>query len=369
MMKVLYALLVVAAAATAGVVLASELSHRDERILFASNPLVCDGDAGHQGACLPYFRCESYGGTVEGTCRVVGQCCVVESSCGETSEARITYFTSKHYLISDTNCGATISPSSSIAARDICQLHVTLEEMTLTEPNADGECDKQYLEVKGGKENSMKVCGVGNNQTLVVDVEGMEGPFKVSVTTLEENLDSEWEVKVVQVPCNSDDLAPSGCHQYVTGVTGEVKSFNYDTKESSRKHANDMPGSRHLQESYTICVRAENDYCGVKWTSPSDSSEDEYDFTLTGNLAPAGMDPVFGSGLNEDCAFTDYLLITDASVVGEEFPTTVLCGSHFPSPGLYSTSFEVRVVANDKEFEDEDIDNRGFHLLYEQQLC
>ncbi|MPC46893.1 hypothetical protein E2C01_040624 [Portunus trituberculatus] len=212
MMKVLYALLVVAAAATAGVVLASELSHRDERILFASNPLVCDGDAGHQGACLPYFRCESYGGTVEGTCRVVGQCCVV-----------------------------------------------------------------------------------------VVDVEGMEGPFKVSVTTLEENLDSEWEVKVVQVPCNSDDL-----------------------------------GSRHLQESYTICVRAENDYCGVKWTSPSDSSEDEYDFTLTGNLAPAGMDPVFGSGLNEDCAFTDYLLITDASVVGEEFPTTVLCGSHFPSPGLYS---------------------------------
>ncbi|XP_063868086.1 uncharacterized protein LOC135104486 [Scylla paramamosain] len=368
MMKMLYALLV-AAAVAAGVVLASELSHRDERILFASNPLVCDGDAERQGACLPYFRCDSYGGVVEGTCRVVGQCCVVERSCGQTSEARITYFTSKQYMISDTTCSVTISPSSSIAASDICQLHVTLEKMTLTEPNPDGKCDEQYLEVRGGKENSFKVCGIGNNQTLVVDVEGMEGPFKVSVTTLKENLNSDWQVKVVQVPCNSDDLAPNGCHHYVTGITGEVKSFNYDTKESSRKHDNDMPGSRHLQESYTICVRAEEGYCGVKWTSPSGPTEDKYTFTLTGNLAPGVIDPVFGSSLNEDCAFTDYLLITDANIVDEEETVAVLCGSLFPSPGLYSKSFKVRVVANDQEFDEEDIDNRGFHLAYEQQLC
>ena len=39
-------------------------------------------------------------------------------------------------------------------------------------------------------------------------MEGKEGPFEVSVVNVNGNADpaSEWEVKVVQVPCNSDEL-------------------------------------------------------------------------------------------------------------------------------------------------------------------
>ena len=41
-------------------------------------------------------------------------------------------------------------------------------------------------------------------------------------------------------------------------------------------------------------MRAESDYCAVKWTSASDSTEENYNFTLTGDLAPQDIDPTFG---------------------------------------------------------------------------
>ncbi|KAG0716717.1 hypothetical protein GWK47_009035 [Chionoecetes opilio] len=359
-MKVPYALLVVAAT-TVGVALASELSHREERMFFASNPVVCEGNAGRTGACLPYFRCDSYGGKVEGSCSVVGQCCVVHKSCGETSPARTTYFNHNQLDIADGDtCSVTLTTSNKIAAQDICQLHVTLKRKR-AEREGGGK-------LEGGRaEDSIKICGNGNNQMLVVDVAGLEGPFKVSVVSVEDNPDSEWEVKVVQVPCDKGDLAPSGCDQYVIGLTGEVKSFNYDTKASSRNHDNDKPGSRHLQESYTICVRPEEGYCGLKWTAPSEE-EDKYAFTLTDNLAPDGSEAVFGVKVNEQCDFTDYLVVTEAHIEEDEDTTTILCGSRFPT-AVFSNSFKIRVEANEKELEDEEIDNRGFHLKYEQQKC
>ncbi|CAG0884200.1 unnamed protein product [Darwinula stevensoni] len=49
-------------------------------------------------------------------------------------------------------------------------------------------------------------------------------------------------------------IAPTGCLQYYTGVSGRVKSFNYDG------------GNRHLnRQRYSICVRTEVGFCGITW--------------------------------------------------------------------------------------------------------
>ncbi|XP_050695530.1 uncharacterized protein LOC126985109 [Eriocheir sinensis] len=363
-----HALLLLTAAAAVivmvGAATTSLSTQRDAKFLFASNPIMCQGDKGRQGACLPYFRCGVFEGEVEGTCQVVGQCCVVQRSCGETSTARITYFNNEFLPIEDGHsCSVTITSPTSIASREICQLHLAFDMVELAEPTADGACEDQYLEVKGGSE-SLKICGKNKNQTMVVDVEGRDGPFKVSVVTKDGVVtdDSKWQVKVVQVPCDSDDLAPQGCDQYLTGVTGEVKSYNYDTTASAYEHSAGKSGSRHLQESYRICVRQEEGYCSLKWTAASD----DYAFTISEDLSV--VTPNTAMKVDADCEFTDHLNIPEANIEGEDKPTTIFCGSMFP-PAVLTTSFQMYVVFNGEELLDTDIDNRGFYLKYEQIEC
>lgn len=52
--------------------------------------------------------------------------------------------------------------------------------------------------------------------------------------------------------------APSGCDQYLTGVKGEVKSFNYDTKPSSKTHENGNPGEYTASLSPLCCHNLRN---------------------------------------------------------------------------------------------------------------
>lgn len=60
--------------------------------------------------------------------------------------------------------------------------------------------------------------------------------------------------------------APNDCYQYFTGVSGEVKSFNY---------ADVM-----LDDTlYSICVRQETGYCGIEWSSADTTTPDPFDLT------------------------------------------------------------------------------------------
>ena len=59
-----------------------------------------------------------------------------------------------------------------------------------------------------------------------------------------------WSIKVTQISCDSDKLAPDGCTQYFTGsTTGMVQSYNYD-------------GGTHLaDQNQVMCIRMERGTC------------------------------------------------------------------------------------------------------------
>ena len=65
-----------------------------------------------------------------------------------------------------------------------------------------------------------------------------------------------WSVRVTQLECGSDLLAPSGCTQYYYGSsTGTVQSFNYD-------------GGQHLaNQQQSICFRRERGNCRICYTT------------------------------------------------------------------------------------------------------
>lgn len=58
-------------------------------------------------------------------------------------------------------------------------------------------------------------------------------------------------------------LADTGCLQYYTGVSGTVKSFNYEP----------FSGLHLSNQDYTICLRTERNFCSVQYSACDDHSE------------------------------------------------------------------------------------------------
>ena len=55
--------------------------------------------------------------------------------------------------------------------------------------------------------------------------------------------------------------AADGCLQYFTGVSGQMRSFNY----------NDAAGLQLSNTDYTMCVRTERNFCGIQYTACPDT--------------------------------------------------------------------------------------------------
>jgi len=55
--------------------------------------------------------------------------------------------------------------------------------------------------------------------------------------------------------------AEEGCLQYFTGVSGQIKSYNYDPGA----------GLQLSKQDYSICIRTERNFCGIQYASCPDS--------------------------------------------------------------------------------------------------
>ena len=78
--------------------------------------------------------------------------------------------------------------------------------------------------------------------------------FTISSVTLVASNTRSFEIKVSQIECTSRTRPPSGCFQYHTGLTGTIKTFNYDaTSAATRVHL--------ATQRYSICIRQEEGMC------------------------------------------------------------------------------------------------------------
>ena len=67
-----------------------------------------------------------------------------------------------------------------------------------------------------------------------------------------------WSIRVTQLECGSETLAPSGCTQYFYGDTsGTVQTYNYD-------------GGLHLANQNQVqCIRREKGNCKICYAAVS----------------------------------------------------------------------------------------------------
>lgn len=90
---------------------------------------------------------------------------------------------------------------------------------------------------------------------------GDSNPIMLTLITSGAPFPRMWRIRVSQIECTSINKADTGCLQFYTGVYGQLKSFNFDVNV----------GSQLSNQDYSICIRAERNFCSIQYTACKDA--------------------------------------------------------------------------------------------------
>ncbi|XP_017777973.1 PREDICTED: uncharacterized protein LOC108563729, partial [Nicrophorus vespilloides] len=325
---------------------------------------VCKGIDGAVGTCYTRRQCRDIGGVPSGLCAAhIGYCCVVQKNCGEVSSDNNTYFVNHNFpntVTGPSACAYTIQRCSP----DICQIRIDFLNLNLAQPDGNGVCNVDVLNIVGGATNVPQICGQNSGHHVYVDFNGQQD-IRMLITTGAGSTEMRtWRFKVAQIGCDSPSRAPSGCLQYYTDAAGTVSSFNYGTTISSGLTTNAKPGTRQLANTnYGICVAPKPGFCSITWSQGSDP----YAFSVSEETI---MQPgVLGTSNTGDMKCkTDFVIIPNSMMLGSNMSSVDrYCGNALPTVTTSSKPFVLTTVTDADEMNDNG--NRGFSIEYSQSRC
>ncbi|KAL3254246.1 hypothetical protein MRX96_054276, partial [Rhipicephalus microplus] len=312
-------------------------SHRSARwgffnwVEFANEP--CVSRNGFNGICLTSSECNLHGGVANGRCaQGYGVCCQVSRTCGEIITRNNSYF------VDPASMGGSLTPSPngvlcSVTVYKVdptvCQLRLNMERFDIIGPDVShlsGVCSHDAFHVSGQDENSVVplICGLNNGQHVYVSVSQSTGPVRLSIFLAPNGTQRSWKIRVIQLPCTSQRLAPSGCLQYHEDPTGVISSFNYGSDSPSAGS-----GSGRLERGYpnfsrySICFRLAAGACALRLAK--DGPFGVYADPAPGNALDPGRsvtnrceDFRFGSPLQ-----ADFLMLGVQPFCGDDFPDSL----------------------------------------------
>jgi len=334
--------------------------------------LSVSGSEYRNGTCLTAPECTSKSGTGSGSCAGgFGVCCVFTvSTCGSSVSQNCSYIQNPKYPTAYT---ATTSCSYTVRKCDnsVCSIRLDFESFTTLGP-ADtsetngGKCQDTLTTTVSTGQAIPVICGANAGQHLYLDVGTVSTDtatlaFAFSTTTF----NRFWDIKVTQIPCNSNYGAPKGCLQYHTGIDGRFNSFNWPS--------NSLINRQHLaSQNYRICIRQELGYCCNTYLPCSDAMS----FRFNPGSTAANTKAYSGSSCTED-----YIMIEGSSGTGRGSLHNRYCGGFLSTlhEGTLNDQvrdctlpFEVSFVTDattDKTAATTAKDNAGFCLTWAQEPC
>ncbi|EDW01768.1 uncharacterized protein LOC6559151 [Drosophila grimshawi] len=309
-----------------------------------TNADSCTTNGGATGTCLTRFKCMRQGGTVNGYCGTYGVCCETNMACGTTTRLKRTIIRNPSSFTTNI-CQYTIEAYSA----NVQQLRIDFEQFELQQPTVSA-ADDQMLECQDYFEaGRFKLCGINAGQHLYLPFNVASGIDQITLTFSIPTRwpQTNWRLIVTQVEgpqttskrrssllggfagstnslqdlrgifashhADYDLLAPAGCEQYYTELTGTIRSFNYQP----------AMGTVYIPDtSYTICIKS----------TPS-ASMIEYTFSKFSMAQQIGE----GEGYDEACHATvhtpgrqeDYLMIPQSLLArNTAYQPTYYCGTN-----------------------------------------
>ncbi|KAL1517877.1 hypothetical protein ABEB36_001583 [Hypothenemus hampei] len=338
------------------------------------NNQACAGPSGETGTCVAPADCKRKGGISIGSCASgYGVCCTITVKCGGIIRENGSYFVSDTYPDTYNGIGSCQVTLVKVNAA-VCQYRLDFDVLNIMGPETVNHvCINDQFIVSGGNPSVPAICGRNDGNHVYVGVEGgyNVSPVSLTVITTGEPFQRSWKIRVTQIPCSSTMKADEGCLQYFTGVTGQIKSFNYDLT-SGRQLSN---------QDYTICVRSERNFCGIQYSQCTDDvNARNQSFTLSGNSNVA-VPAMVGSTGNTNFCPNDYLIIPMATnvnrmVQGRSPTVDRICGGVLsadvttnPTTVLSTVRPFILAFHTDGLEAPVDLDNKGFCLNYVQQPC
>ncbi|KAH7643943.1 uncharacterized protein LOC124494190 [Dermatophagoides farinae] len=326
---------------------------------------ACSAESGEAGTCMSEADCKTRQGFSVGTCGRSGLvCCNMKFTCGGKTAKNETLFVNPSYPAGEngTNtCQVTIQNNPGV-----CQLRLDLEEFSLAQPDEYGRCTKDSFMVRTTVgERLPMLCGDNKGQHLYVDMgRGSANPVVLSVITNElENVSRKWKIKISFIKCDNYVMAPSGCLQYYRSPSDVIRSFNYGPKIDGR--------SRYLANlRYTTCIRVEENFCAIKWTTETPESfswgiSNDPMYTSQANISSYGLT---GSLCNDD----DFIGIDQGSQEGSGVGEDRFCGDRLFYSNLVisrSKPFQLKLRSNSDQTENARFSQNGIALRYTQLPC
>jgi len=249
-------------------------------VTFPNDP--CDAGT-YNGTCYTKEECSAKGGTNDGSCASgYGVCCTFALGCGSTVSENNTYFVS-----SSTTSGACTLKICE-CSDNICQLRLDFDTFAITGPSTgsgattdDGECaygtfgsqgpgtcsaasqcltDTFSVTNPGGPAPPV-ICGTNTGKHMYVDSNDacnelafLLGTSAVDATTVSQS----WSIRITQYACDYQNLAPSGCTEYLFGSsTGQISSYNF----------NNGNGYNLANQNQKICIRSEGTNCRICYSA------------------------------------------------------------------------------------------------------
>jgi len=256
-------------------------NHRGEKSIGIFNIVkfpndVCSSNTPNiLGTCFTSEECATRNGVASGSCADgYGVCCVITIPCGGRSSDNCTHLSQAPSATPNTDstilnrqCSYTICPASTT----VNKIRLDIATFTIAGPVAppqdgaaagtDGEafslgsCTMDSFSVIGSGGPYPVICGVNDNQHMIVDTDGttcVTATFSYGLMTQTRN----YEIHVIQYDRLNEMGGPPNCLQFYTGLSGTVRSFNW---------VNVM--STHLaNQFYDVCVRPEAGQCITCWS-------------------------------------------------------------------------------------------------------
>jgi hypothetical protein len=225
--------------------------------------------------------------------------CTFVQSCGGTWNLNNSYWRdSKTRTGADTGdtspCTFTVCRTDS----DIGQIRLDFETFSLSQPNTVTGDDGSKGQGLGESRTQCQLAQFratstgpapvlcGENSGTHMYLEAKADCNTLTMSWLPGTPVATFSIKVSQHSSTAWYRAPPDCTQYMTGTTGYIKSFNYDS------------GVHLANQNYQICIRAERNMCTVSYAALSPTT-----FQMSGSTPASGDVQTYG------CS-EDYITLT-----------------------------------------------------------
>ncbi|XP_023330828.1 uncharacterized protein LOC111703186 [Eurytemora carolleeae] len=309
----------------------------------------CVGSGGFNGTCYTASECSAKGGSSSLTCASgFGVCCVFSMACGTTISQNNTYHIISSFTAATTAspCTYTICPCNT----NICKLRLDFETFSIAGPqSADataiasvgpsiGDCrtDSFTVTAPDGGSAPPTICGLNTGQHMFVDSSSSCNKLSFNIDTAN-SVSRSWRVKVTQYDCGSNVPGiVDDCLQYLTGTSGTIKNFNYDSSKSNAV----LGANTHLSnQNYNICFRQERGFCSICF-DPVNPSTTASSFAVSASPNAAAQSAT-GTTCTGIAIFSDYIEVQNLQLsIGAAIAIGVQrsCGVLFNDNGIGTVS-------------------------------